>query len=374
MAVFLIYLIIFFVPLLVLPEVSLRFEPPKVLLTEFLIDVLIVYCIFSGKFSVKRINKLFLSLIGGLFLLSLGHLLLDPDKQNLFGNIFRLQGTILFWHLLALSIIAQNIWFSFKHKYIYLVSFIAICILAFISGTNSAGRLIGSLGEPNSLGAVTILIVPFVILSFKSLWMRLPTILIALGVINFTESKSALIALFLELIFMLLIKITRGKYLLSFGICFALMILSLGFPIAERNYFLSTNTNPLNFRFEDRAQIWNAALVAGSENPVLGSGIESVQDRIHQTAMKLNFDAQYQAIDSSHNIFLDYWVWGGMIAIFLIFSLIILAVTNMSKEKMLVELSVLLGLLTVLSFNPLTVTILAAFWFVLGRSFVKTED
>lgn len=92
MAVFLIYLIIFFVPLLVLPEVNLRFEPPKVLLTEFLIDALVIYSVFTGKFSLKRVNKLFAGLVGGLFLLSLGHLLSDPSRQNLFGNIFRLRG------------------------------------------------------------------------------------------------------------------------------------------------------------------------------------------------------------------------------------------------------------------------------------------
>lgn len=274
---------------------------------------------------------------------------------------------------MLITLIAQNIYFKLKDKYIYLSSFLALFAGALIFGNNSAGRWIGTLGEPNALAAVLVLIFPFVFLNFKSVWVRAIGVIGAIGVLNFTESKSALIALCIELIFLAVLKISRGKYGLSLGISVVLIILSLYLPIAERSYFLSTNTNPLNFRFEDRAQIWNAAFIAGSENPILGSGIESIQDRIHETAVELKFDSQYQVIDSAHNIFLDYWIWGGTVGLGLLGGLGMLGMKNMARKKMRLELTVFLGLLTVLSFNPLTVTVLAAFWFILGRSFAKLE-
>lgn len=373
MAAFLIYLIIFFVPLLVLPEVSLRFEPPKVLLSEFLIEVLVIFSFLGSKFSFKRVNKVLLVFVAAFFLLSLIHLVLSPTSQNLFGNIFRLQGTILFWHFLFLTLIAQNIYFKLTQKYIYITSFIGVCAGAFIFGNNSAGRWIGTLGEPNALAAVTIFIFPFVFLNFKSVWVRAVGVVGAVGVINFTESKSALIGFALELLFLGLIKLFKGKYLPASLICISLLILSLGLPIAERIHFLNTNTDPLNFRFEDRAQIWQIALISGFDSPVYGSGLESIQDQIHRTAAELKFDSQYQVIDSSHNLFLDYWIWGGLVGLGLLGVLVILGFKNMIKKKMMLELTVFLGLLTALSFNPTTVTVLAAFWWILGRSFAKLE-
>ncbi len=370
---FLTYLLLFAVPLVVIPGLNLRFEPPKVLVTELLIQFIAVYSILTGKFSLKKISRPLAVLLGGLFFLSFFHLILNPTEQNLFGNIFRLQGTILFWHFLVLTFIAQNAYFRLKEKYIYLVGFLAVCISALIFGSNSAGRLIGSLGEPNALGAVIVLTFPFVFLSFRSVWVRVVGVIGAIGVINFTQSKSALIALGLELIFILLIKFFKVRIILACAICFVLLGLSLSLPVIERIYFLKTNTNPLNFRFEDRAQIWQASLGAGFKSSVFGTGLESIQERIRDTAKKLNINAQYLIVDSSHNIFLDFWIWGGLLGIGLLGMLGILAVKNMIHEKMILELAVFLGLLTVLSFNPTTVSVLAGFWWIIGRSFSKEE-
>jgi O-antigen ligase len=365
------YLLLFVVPLIVIPNISLRFEPPKVLLSELLIGLLIISSFTTGKFSLKRVSKPFLGVLLGLFLLSLGHLILNPSPSGLFGNIFRLQGTILFWFLLMLTLIAQNIYFRLKEKYIYTAGFLAICVGAVVFGTNRAGRWIGSLGEPNALAGVTIFIFPFVFLSFKNIWLRLLSIIGVIGVINFTESKSALIGFVLELLFLGLVKVFKGKYLIGVIICSILLISSLILPVSERIYFLRTNTDPQNYRFEDRTQIWQIALVTGMDYPLLGSGLDSVQDQIRKTAQKLNFDAQYQVIDSSHNIFLDFWVWGGALGVGLLMTLVIWALKNMVQKKMALELTVFIGLLTVLSFNPTTVSILAAFWWLIGRSFVK---
>lgn len=374
MIAFLTYLILFLVPLIVIPVISLRFEPPKVLLTEFLIEVLVVYVITTGKFSLKKASKVLVGVVGGLFLLSLFHLIISPTQQNLFGNIFRLQGTILFWHFLALVLVTQNTYFKLKERYIYLSAFIAVCLGSLVFGVNRAGRLIGSLGEPNALGAVIILIFPFVFLSFKNIWVRLSVLISAIGVINYSESKSALVALVLELLFLGIIKIFKGKYLVATISCLIILGFSLTLPILERDYFLKNNTDPFDFRLEDRAEIWQIALNAGLHSPIFGSGIDSIQSQIHETAQDLNLNSQYSIIDSSHNLLLDYWIWGGFIGLFLMSTLIVLTLKNLIKQKALLEMIIFIGLLTVLLFNPTTVSILVAFWWIIGRSFAKSEN
>lgn len=374
MIAFLTYLILFLVPLIVIPGISLRFEPPKVLLAEFLIEVLVVYVITTGKFSLKKASKVLVGIVGGLFLLSLFHLIISPTQQNLFGNIFRLQGTILFWHFLALVLVTQNTYFKLKERYIYLSAFIAVCLGSLVFGVNRAGRLIGSLGEPNALGAVIILIFPFVFLSLKNIWVRLSVLISAIGVINYSESKSALVALVLELLFLGIIKIFKGKYLVATISCLIILGFSLTLPILERDYFLKNNTDPFNFRLEDRAEIWQIALNTGLHSPIFGSGIDSIQSQIHETAQDLNLNSQYSIIDSSHNLLLDYWIWGGFIGLFLMSTLIVLTLKNLIKQKALLEMIIFIGLLTVLLFNPTTVSILVAFWWIIGRSFAKSEN
>lgn len=362
--------------MIVLPLFSLRFEPPKVLIAQLLVQFILVYVILTGKFSLKRVSKPLIYMLGGLFLLSLYHLLSSPTSQNWFGNVFRLQGTILFWHFLMLCLIAQNSYFRLKERYIYLCSLIGLCAGAFIYGSNSAGRLIGSLGEPNALGAVMVLVFPFVFLSFKSIFIRGFTLLMSLVVINFSQSKSALIAWGLQLVFLSLLKIlkvSKKSYILASTVTIFLILVSLALPILEREYFLMTNTNPFNYRFEDRSEIWYVSGVAGLDSPVIGSGLESIQEKIKETSTKLNLNSQYLIIDSSHNLLLDYWVWGGAIGLLLILALILLAIINMVKKEMMLELTVFIGLLTVLSFNPTTVSVLAGFWWIIGRSFAKSE-
>ena len=366
---FLTYLLLFVTPLIVVPWLPLRFEPPKVLFAEVIIELLVIFSFLGGKISLKRTDKWPLTLMGGLFLLSLVHLVLNPTRQSLFGNIFRLQGTVLFWSLLGLTLVAQNTYFKLKEKYIYLTAFLAVGVGALVFGSNRAGRWIGSLGEPNALGAVMVFIFPFVFLNFKSIWIRVIGVIGVIGVINFTESKSALIAFGLELLFLGLIKVFKGQYLPGIIICSVLLVFSLILPITERIYFLKTNTDPQNFRFEDRAQIWQISTVAGMDSPLFGTGLDSIQDQINKTAKKLNADAQYQVIDSSHNIFLDFWIWGGVLGVGLLITLVIWALKNMAQKKMVLELTVFIGLLTVSSFNPTTVSILAGFWWIIGRSF-----
>jgi len=368
------YLLLFIVPLIVVPGISLRFEPPKVLVAELLIQALAVYIIMSGKFAFKTVSRVLIGALGLLFLLSLFHLILNPTEANLFGNIFRLQGTILFWHLLVLTLIAQSLYFRLNSRYIYLCSFIAVLIGGLIYGSNANGRWIGSLGEPNAFGAIIILMFPFVFLGARSIWIRTIALIGASGVIYFSQSRSALIAFCLQLLFMILVKIFQGRQLLASIVCLFLLVCSLSLPILEREYFLRTNTDPFAFRFEDRAEIWKVAVNAGLNSPIYGTGLESIQLQIKETAQKMNANVQYQTIDSAHNLLLDIWIWGGSIGLILLITLIILTFKNLITKKLTLEATVFIGLLSVMSFNPTTVSVLAGFWWIIGRSFSKNIE
>ena len=342
--------------------------------SELVIGLLCAYTVFTGLFKLNKMDKKLNLIIGGLFLLSLSHLIIDPSRGNLFGNVFRLQGTILFWFLLALTLIAQNTYFRLKQRYIYMSGFLAIAISGFIFGDNNAGRWIGSLGEPNALAAVIVMIFPFVFLSFKNIWVKIAATVLALVVINFSGSRSGLIGLILELLFISIIRVFKGSYKLAVGICGMLIIVSLALPILERQYLIKTNPDPYFLRFEDRAEIWAAAVSAGLTSPIYGSGLESIQEQIRMASKRMNANSQHQIIDSSHNFVLDFWIWGGAIGVLLMVCLIILTLKNLVKKKLVIETTMFIGLLSVLSFNPTTVVVLIGFWWVIGRSFSQDSE
>lgn len=366
------YLLLFVLPLVVSPFGRLIFEPPKVLIAEVIIEILFIYLLLASKQPLKKINKPLIFLCGGLLLLSVIHIILDPSPQKLFGNIFRLQGDILLWHLIALTVIAQSIYFRLKDQLIYTGSFLTVSLFGVGLGQNSSGRFIGTLGEPNALASIVVFTFTFAYFHAHKT-AKIALAVLALVVINFTESKSGLIALGVVILFLLLSENFKWKLKNAFFICLVIIILSLSLPFFERGYWLKNNTGPLQFKFEDRAEIWITSFYAGFDLPIYGSGFGSVQDKIKQTSIKLNNNAQYQIIDSSHNLLLDFWVQGGLAGLGLLLTLVILTFINFIKKGMLLELAAFLGVITVMLFNPVTVVILIAFFWLIGRSFANPK-
>ncbi len=103
----------FFLPFVVLPLGTSPFEIPKVLLAEIIIELLFLFVLF-GKipFSFTILPKHLLYTISGLFLISLFDLLFFQSPTVFFGNVYRLQGVFLLWHLLFFTImVSQFIFF-----------------------------------------------------------------------------------------------------------------------------------------------------------------------------------------------------------------------------------------------------------------------
>lgn len=361
-----VFFLIFILPLLVFPLGPYFFESPKVIVAEIAIDVLFILRVFLNRGETKvlfhKINPVAFGAIGVVLLFTIISCLSIPSSQSFFGNPIRLQGIFLLWHLLIFSLLSADIRLDKQNKLFYLIYFlfftVTVLIVALL-GINQNGRVVGTLGDPNSLAAVTIFFLPF--LWFKeNLPVKILALILGLGAVIFSGSRSGLLAFGLEGVFLLLSNIKflgMGKSAL---IVLIMLGMSLLLPFIEGGGW-----------FENRGEIWQTAVLAGLKSPLLGNGFGNIQPVLKETSVSLDNNLQYQIVDSSHNIFLDFWVQGGIWGV--VFLLIILAVSLSSfiktGNKLLITL--LIGLLTVLSFNPLSVVVLLMFWWVLGQGFLK---
>jgi O-antigen ligase len=137
-----------------------------------------------------------------------------------------------------------------------------------------------------------------------------------------------------------------------------MILISLGLPFADKTE-----------QMENRSLIWQTALTAGLNSPILGHGFGNIQSPLYQTAKKLNNPTQYLVVDSSHNFILDFWVQGGIVAVITLATLILLSFQGLIKHRRHLEITALLGILAALLFNPLSVVNLLAFWWLIGQGF-----
>ena len=108
-------------------------------------------------------------------------------------------------------------------------------------------------------------------------------------------------------------------------------------------------------------------LLVTTEAQFIIADLGNIDSALNQTSRVVNNNIQYQFIDSTHNIFLDFWVQGGVLGVIGLTVLIVYACRNLLKRNQVRELLILLGLLVVLSFNPMSIAIVIFFWWTLGQ-------
>ena len=145
--------------------------------------------------------------------------------------------------------------------------------------------------------------------------------------------------------------------------CMVLIAISITLPFIENVGW-----------FENRSEIWITSFKSGLTSPFIGQGFGNIQNLIHQTAFELNNNVQYQIVDSSHNFLLDFWIQGGIVAITSIIILIGLSTQNFIKTRKFPELTAFLGIIIAMLFNPVSVVILLAFWWLIGQGFSTKHD
>lgn len=360
MAAYLVIFLLFYLPLVVIPIGISPFETPKVMLAQIIIAALLLFKIFQfKKSSLKNLNPQ-LIFIAVLFLLSLDTQVLFRPEGSFFGNVFRLQGQFLFWFLLLFALLSPTIKLNKIPPFIYQFSFICLFLGTVILGVNENNRSFGTLGEPNALVATALFIFPFAYFHSGKTALRIAFLIGAILIILLSGSRAGLIGFSLQalLISLINLKISTAKAGL---IVLILLISSLFLPFIDYQGW-----------FENRAEIWQTAVVAGFPSPILGHGFGSIQSIIKETAVKLNNNVQYQVVDSAHNFLLDFWIQGGLVGVTSILILILLAIKQFSSKLL---MTAFLGLITTMLFNPVSVVNLLAFWWFIGQgSIIDKQD
>ncbi|MBI4059059.1 O-antigen ligase family protein [Candidatus Microgenomates bacterium] len=350
--------LLFILPLIFVPFIPFGFETPKVVIAELLIETGIVITVLKKDFSLRHFHPTQLKLILALIILAVFQSMLGPT--DFLGNVFRHQGVFLLWHLLLWSLMATQFDLKIPKNLPLITLVLLLTSSAFLLGGNQAGRAFGTLGEPNALATTTVFILPFLLFNLKWFYPILGAIL-AFGIIFLSGSRSGLEALLTELLFLILIKI-RLATTKAFAVCLILLAISLTTPLIEGGSW-----------FENRAEVWQTALQSGLESPLFGHGFGNMEQAFHETAVRLNNNIQYQVVDSAHNFLLDWWVQGGTLGLVIFLSTLSLSLKNLLVRHDLALLAASLGLLVSLSFNPVSVVNLAAFWWLIGQGFKTSQ-
>jgi len=348
---YLLSILLFFLPFLVLPFGISPYESPKVVVGELLLIILVLATLLKGRVFTKKKVGLFSPIL----LITILSFIFYFTPLTIFGNAFRMQGAVLVILLLGLGIVSSklSLWFP-SSRILYLLFGLQFIFAFFIVG--SSDRAIGTLGEPNALAAFALFFLPFALFNSTKVSKKLliTSVIISFLIILLSGSRSGLIGLGLEITFYFLSqRITLSK---AATISVFLFLFSLGLPF--------TNSQQL---YENRVDIWTTAFHAGLRQPILGWGIGNTESALLDTIKLEKNNLRGYYVDSSHNIFLDWWVQGGLVGL-LSFTIIVgVATWTFIKKKQKRELMLLLGLITALSFNPASVVSLIQLWWLLGQ-------
>lgn len=362
MDILIINFLLFFLPLLIWPFGYSQFEIPKVILSMTLVDILAVFVIFTrlkkGTFFIHPVLALFAALI---FLLTIYDIFLLRTPLTLFGNQFRGQGIILLWHLILFFSISSNFPYKRLSSYWYALVLAATFIGSLFLGNSNVGRSSGTLGEPNALAAFVVFLWPF--LFFAPIhrygkYVRISCLVLSLIIIFLSGSRSGLIAFIIQTTFYLSLKLNKNLRL----------SLALGLFLIGASHLLPMFET---VAYENRSVIWRTAFNAGFNHPFAGGGFGNAELLLRRVIEREHNSLIGYYVDSSHNIFLDWWVQGGLIGVGILAGLFIFAIKNFYTRKATFELILMLGLLTVFSLNPLSVVSLIHLWWLIGQSFRK---
>ncbi|MGI8419386.1 MAG: O-antigen ligase family protein [Candidatus Levyibacteriota bacterium] len=244
-------------------------------------------------------------------------------------------------------------------RWFFLIILCIQCFFAFIIGGEGT-RAIGTIGEPNALAADIVFLWPFIYFYNHNKLYKVGSILLAVLIILLSQSRSGIIAICIQLAFFFLTYKLHMSLKKSTMICLILMVFSLLLPFFDQKGF-----------YENRTQVWQSALMAGVTHPILGNGFGNIQYALQASEKQFHNNLGLSMIDSSHNIFLDWFVQGGIVGLTVFLSFLYQAFTIFIQKKETPYLVILLGLLVSLSFNPASIIALIALFWILGKGMVK---
>lgn len=358
MASYIELILLFALPFVVLPFGLSPYEVPKVFVAEALIISLAFFSVWDGSaVRIFRKNALTYGLLG-IAALALLQSIIFPGNLVWFGNAARFQGSFLyillvFWALTSAHIHTRNT------GVLSIFTLVLLGATAFIFPSTIDGRAVSLIGEPNAFAAEILFLWPLTLLiEMPKHWkhaVRIAVFVLTVILIAVSGSRSAWVGLFIQGFILLL----SEKIALKKGAIIGAVILGISFvlPFKESVSVL-----------DSRSEIWQTAYHAGLAHPVIGGGIGSVQLQLAGSALTLQNGLRFNYVDSSHNIFLDWWVQGGIVGLGLLLFVLTGTIIQFVKRREILYLTMLFGLLASLSFNPASIVSLVALWWLIGKA------
>jgi len=362
-ASYLIIFLLFLLQFIYYPIGVSHFETPKIYTAEFCIFLLALLFLFTQKkINLVNFQKKSIICFSLLIVITFIDLVFFRTSISFFGNSFRLQGIFLLWMLLLFAFLTANISVKNQLHTWFLVSVLFLQLIFTLVLQGQGSRLVGTIGEPNALAANIVFLWPFLYFQQQKVAWKVVSILIACVVIFLSGSRSGMLAIGIQLFFIFLttrIHIPLKKTLL---VCLFLILCTYLLPSVD-------TTGP----YENRMDVWQSAIRAGFAQPIIGSGFGNIQYALITAAKTFPNNLGLSFVDSSHNIFLDWFVQGGSIGIGVFLYLLYQSFLFFIQKKDVLHIVLLLGLISVLSFNPASIVTLVALWWLIGQGTLKNK-
>ncbi len=403
-----------FLPLIYLSNIFNPYEFPKFVFfvgAIFILSLVSLLRFWTGQNDGKRTHFVFkidtltkLVFFYGLVVYLADLLGLDP-RTSFLGSIFRYQGFITLLAGICLFLVVRyNTYYSYKIYKSYITAILTgaffVCIFSIWQGIafnffhdlsipTYQGRIVGTIGNPNSLAGYLAIVLPFALFSKNKIVKTVLSLMILTAVI-FTDSRSGFLAvglLFLIYGLRFIFKLNISKIVKGLIIVLAFMgitqltnfyihkntatkqspaIIERGcpesWPTAYPLKIISDIYNSKVFSTQrealcdNRLLMWAVGLETVSKRPILGFGQENFEIAVPVGRM--------HPPDNTHNIFLETAISSGLVGLFLFLGIIF---TTFKKADFTIRMS-LLAFLIVASFNPLSIVEIMLFWFLLGVS------
>lgn len=367
---YLLCIFILFLPLVHLQTGFNPYEYPKFIALLIVSQISFALFLLQGKslnlsdLVKDRLSTAVLAFVGILFIANI----VGINPGNSFtGSVFRYQGFIttlscLFIFLIFRSLSKQtskNV-YAFFTKWA-LFSGLIICGIATVQVIlhyffNSSlilyqGRIIGTLGNPNSLAGYAAMILPFALLSKRTnhryLVLKIVLNLAVVTILVLTQSRSAFFAVVVVYTVFGYISIKHKSLL------FILLPIILG-TVLTIGLLLFNVSQYRTSIWDNRTLIWTEGIKAVSKRPILGYGQENFEFVFPKE--------RHMKVDNAHNIFIEVAVASGLVGLIAFFYVLYLTFINSSPS---IRLS-LIAFLVVAQFNPLSIVQLGLLWLLLG--------
>jgi len=385
-------------PLIYIPSIFNPYESPKFIVfatTVFILFVLNMKAIWKNIASKIDSVTISVFIFGGIVYLA-NLLGIDP-RTSFLGSQIRHQGFITLLAGICLFLIARYNNYKIYTRWILAGAFL-VSVIAIWQGINVyifhnltiptyQGRIVGTMGNPNSLAGYLAIVLPFVLFN-KNKIIKLVLSLMIVAVVILTDSRSAFLAVgFIFAVYgirrILKLNISRIAKVFIIVLIFVGIVKFVDYSlhkntinnqapvISERGcpeswpieYPLKFTSDIYNSKIfyterealcDNRFLIGVVGLQALSKRPILGYGQENFE--IAVSAGKMH------AADNAHNIFLETAMSSGLIGLFIFLEILFIA---FKKSSFVVRMS-LLSFLIIAQFNPLSIVEIMLLWFLLG--------